>query len=178
MQQFTEVQTRKHQLRCPPWKTGAAFPSCPLLRAFPRGSWNAEAGSKVGSTTTAGFRELAEGPETSNWRGNLTGLRDTSFFPFPGEEWCQLGLATLRDGATMGTYSTRPSSTTVDMRTPYCEENSPDDGHIAPRAYHCSLVSLRIRRQSSAFSKHVFKSPKNDPMSRSQLLTTWFTRSC
>ena len=44
------------------------------------------------------------------------------------------------------------------MRTPYCEDDSPDDGRTAPRAYHCSLVSLTTRRRSGAFSKLVFRS--------------------
>ena len=54
------------------------------------------------------------------------------------------------------------------MRTPYWEDDSPDDGRTAPRAYHCSLVSLSTRRRSIAFSKHVFSSAMiwtDDPLS-------------
>ena len=50
------------------------------------------------------------------------------------------------------------SSTTVEIRTPYCEDDSTDDGRTAPKRYPCSLVSLTTRRRSSAFSKHVFRS--------------------
>ena len=57
-----------------------AFRSRPLFRDYPRGDWNAKAEAKVGSSTTARFRELAEGLENSNWRGNLIGHSDTFFF--------------------------------------------------------------------------------------------------
>ena len=59
----------------------------------------------------------------------------------------------------MGTKLTYPFSTTVDLRTPYCDEDSPDDYRTAPGAYHFSLVSLTRRRQSSAIPKQVFKDP-------------------
>ena len=51
-----------------------------------------------------------------------------------------------------------PSSTTVRMWTPYFEEGTSDDSSTAPSAYYCSLVSLMTLRQSTAFSKHVFRS--------------------
>ena len=62
-------------------------------------------------------------------------------------------------GWTNNTYSTCPSATTLDMRTPSSEEDSPDDYRTAPRTYHCSLVSLGTRHRSSAFSKHVCRPP-------------------
>ena len=62
---------------------GAALLSPPLFRVFPREDADAKVEAKEESSTTASFREPVEGLETSNWRGNLTGLRDTFFFPFP-----------------------------------------------------------------------------------------------
>ena len=49
------------------------------------------------------LKHMAEGLETSNWRGNITGLRDAFFFPFPWKERWRLCPAALRDGATTGT---------------------------------------------------------------------------
>ena len=57
-------QTDNNSHGIPPWKTGAAFISRSLFRGFPRGDSVAKAEAKVGSSTTAGFRELTKGLET------------------------------------------------------------------------------------------------------------------
>ena len=59
-------QSENNNYGIPPWKTGAALPSRPLFRLFPRQDSDAKAEAEVGSTTTTRFRELIEGLETSN----------------------------------------------------------------------------------------------------------------
>ena len=64
----------------PIWNTGAARRSRPLRRDFPREAGAAKADAKLGSPTKERFGGLAEGLETSNLRGNFTGLREIFLF--------------------------------------------------------------------------------------------------
>ena len=61
---------------------------------------------------------LTGGLDTSNLRGNLTGLRVIFLFLLLEGERILLGPGEPRAGGPTGTYSTRPSSTTSDILTP------------------------------------------------------------
>ena len=126
----------------PLWKTSEPLRSRPFLRDF-HVRQRFQDGSKSRMFENSAFSRSDRKTGNLKLRSKLTGLRDIFFFLFPGDECCRPGPATLRVGAATGTYSTCPSSTTVNMRTPYCEKHSPDDGLTAPSAHQCSLVSFK-----------------------------------
>ena len=76
------------------------------------------------------------------------------FLNFPEETRKLLGPGTLAEGALTGTYSTRPSSTTLEILTPDRDVEYSDDGLIPPTAYHCSCESFNILRRSRASLTH------------------------
>ena len=47
-----------------------------------------------------------------------------------------------------GTYSTRPSSTILEILTPDRDAESSEDGLMTPTAYHCSCEHLTALRRS------------------------------
>ena len=76
------------------------------------------------------------------------------FLKFPEETRQLLGPGTLAEGALTGTYSTRPSATTLQILTPDRDVESSDDGLIPPTAYHSSCESFNILRRSRASLTH------------------------
>ena len=87
-------------------------------RDFPRDVDAAKADAKLGSSTKDRLGGLAGGLDTSNLRGNFTGLRVIFLFLLLEGERILLGPGEPRAGGPTGTYSTRPSSTTSDILTP------------------------------------------------------------
>ena len=83
------------------------------------------------------------------------------FLNFTEETRKLLGPETLAEGALTGTYSTRPSSTTLEILTPDRDVESSDDGLIPPTAYHCSCESFNILRRSRASLTHPQTSATN-----------------
>ena len=176
MQQFRKPHMKQFQLRQPPWKTGSALQSHPLLRDTRRLRF--QSGSKCR------ISDYGASLRRDGRTGNLNSARQLHrspgqfLFPFPGDECCRLVPATLRVGAATGPKSTCPSSTTVETRTLNCEEVSSDDGLTVPKEYHWSLASFTIRLGSSAFSKHVFKSVKIWPGKSLSTLDHGHTQKC
>ena len=76
------------------------------------------------------------------------------FLNFPEETRKLLGPGTLAERALTGNYSTRSSSTTLQILTPDRDVESSDDGLIPPTAYHCSCESFNILRRSRASFTH------------------------
>ena len=76
------------------------------------------------------------------------------FLNFPEETRKLLGPGTIAEGALTGTYSTRPSSTILEILTPDRDVESSDDGLIPPTAYHCSCESFNILRRLRASLTH------------------------
>ena len=101
----------------------------------------AKADAKLGSSTKERLGGLAGGLETSNLRGNFTGLRVTFLFRLLEGEWILLGPGGPRAGGATGTYSTRPSSTTSVILTPGLDAVSLRG---VPPWYRRLLVSLAI----------------------------------
>ena len=139
----------------PNWNTGAARRSRPLRRDFPREAGADTADAKLESSTRERLGGLAGGLETSDLRGNFTGLRMTFLFRLLEEERILLGPGGPRSGAATGTYSTRPSSTTSDILTPGLEAVSLLG---VPPWYQRSLVSLAVRRRNTTQSEHEHRS--------------------
>ena len=108
----------------PIWNTGAARRLRPLRRDFPRGDDAAKAEAKLGSSITDRLGGLTGGLDTSNLRGNFTGLRVIFLFLLLEGELILLGPGEPRTGGQTGTYSTRPSSTTSDILTPGLDGDS------------------------------------------------------
>ena len=54
----------------------------------------------------------------------------------PDETRILLDPGVLMEGTLKGTYSTRPSSTVLDIFTPKRDAESSDDGLMPPNAYH------------------------------------------
>ena len=79
---------------------------------------NCKADAKLGSSTKDCPWGLAGGLETSNLRGNFTGLREIFLFRLLGEERILLGPGGPRTGEVTDTYSTSHSSTTSEILTP------------------------------------------------------------
>ena len=139
----------------PIWDTGAARRSRPLRRDFPREVDAAKADAKLGSSTKDRLGGLAGGLDTSNLRGNFTGLGVIFFFLLLEGERILLGPGERRAGGPTGTYSTRPSSTTSDILTPGLEAVSLRG---VPLWYQRSLVSLAARRRNTIRSQQAHRS--------------------
>ena len=54
------------------------------------------------------------------------------------------------EGTLTGTYSTRPSSTILEILTPERDAESSEDGLMPPTAYHCPCESMIALRRSTA----------------------------
>ena len=117
---------------------------------FPREVDAAKADAKLRSSTKERLGGLAGGLETSNLRGNFTGLRVTFLFRLLEEEWIRLGPGGPRAGGATGAYSTRRSSTTSDILTPGFDAVSLRG---VPPWYQRSLVSLAERRRNTTRSQ-------------------------
>ena len=115
----------------------------PTPTRLPARSWCCQSRAKLGSSTKARVEGLVGGLETSNLRGNFTGLQVTFLFRLLEEERILLSPGGPRSGAATGTYSTRPSATTSDILTPGLEAAS---FLGVPPWYQRSLVSLAVRR--------------------------------
>ena len=139
----------------PIWKTGAARRSRPLRGDFSREAGAAKADAKLGSATKERLGGLAGGLETSNLRGNFTGLRVFFLFRLLEEELILLGPGGPRAGGATGTYSTRPSSTTSDILTPGLDAVSLRE---VPPWNQRSLVSLVMRRRNTTQSQQAHRS--------------------
>ena len=74
----------------------------PLRRDFPREAGAAKADAKLGSSAKERPWGLAGGVETSNLRGNVTGLRQIFLFRLLKEERILLGPGGPRTGAATG----------------------------------------------------------------------------
>ena len=134
----------------PIWNTGAARRLRPLRRDFMRGDDAAKAEAKLGSSTKDRLGGLTGGLDTSNLRGNFTGLRVIFLFLLLEGELILLGPGEPRTGGQTGTYSTRPSSTTSDILTPGL------DGDATREALpwcQRSLVSFAERRRRTTRSQ-------------------------
>ena len=127
----------------PIWNTGAARRSHPLRQDFPREVDAAKADAKLGSSTNERLGGLAGGLDTSNLRGNFTGLPLIFLFLLLEGERIWLDPGEPRAGGPTGTYSTRPSSTTSDILTPGLDAVSLRG---VPPWYQRSLVSFEERR--------------------------------
>ena len=120
----------------------------PLSRDFFQDCWRSKAALKPKSSTTRCCLDD---------RGRLAiserisaGLRLIFFLlDFPEETRKLLGPGTLTEAALTGTYSTRPSSTTLEILTPDRDAESSEDGLMPPTTYHCSCESLCALRRSS-----------------------------
>ena len=139
----------------PIWNTGAARRSRQFRRYFPREVHAAKADAKLGSSTKDRLGGLARGLDTSNLRGNFTGLRVIFLFPLLEGERTLLGLGEPRAGGPTGTYSTRPSSTTSDILTPGLDAVS---FRGVPLWYQRSLVSLVAQRCNTTRSQQAHRS--------------------
>ena len=139
----------------PIWNIGAARRSRPLRRDFPREVDAAKADAKLGSSTKERLGGLAGGLDTSNLRGNFTGLRVIFLFHLLEGERILLGPGEPRAGGPTGTYSTRPSSTTSDILTPGLDAVSLRG---VPPWYQRSLVSLVARQRNTTQSQQAHRS--------------------
>ena len=119
----------------PLWKTGADRPSRPLRLDVPQDHWCSNAESNLGSSVADLFLSVSGGLQFSNLLGNSTGQWVTFFcFAFPEEARKLLGPGKLAEGALRGTYSTRPSSITIEIRTPDQDGESSDNDLTPPAA--------------------------------------------
>ena len=134
----------------PIWNTGAARRLRPLRRDFPREDGTAKAEAKLGSSTKDRLGGLTGGLDTSNLRGNFTGLRVIFLFLLLEGELILLGPGEPRTGGQTGTYSTRPSSTTSNILTPGLDV---DSTRGALPWCQRSLVSLAERRRRTTRSQ-------------------------
>ena len=108
-----------------------------------------------GSSTRERLWGLAGGLETSNLRGNFTGLRVIFLFCLVEEELILHGPGGPRAGRATSTYSTRPSSTTSDIFTPGLDAVSLRG---VPPWYQRSLVSSAVRRRDTTRSQQAHNS--------------------
>ena len=137
----------------PPWNTGAALRFLSLRRNFLPDCCRSNAALKLKSSIRRCCWDAGWELATSNRL--FTGLRlMLLFLDFPEETRKLLGPGTLAEGALTGTYSTRPSSTTLEILTPDRDAESSDDGLIPPTAYHCSWESFNTLRRSRASLTH------------------------
>ena len=137
----------------PPWNTGAALRFLSLRRDFLQDCWRSKAALNFISSTRRCRWDVAGGLEIS--KRLITGLRlMLLFLNFPEETRKLLGPGTLAEGALTGTYSTRLSSTTLEILTPDRDVESSDDNLIPPTAYHCSCESFNILRRSRTSLTH------------------------
>ena len=114
---------------------------------FLQDCWWSKAALKPKSSTTP-WRWDDEGRLAISKR-LLTGLRLIFLFmDFPEETLRLLAPGVVREGTLLGTYSTRPYSTTLEILTPDRDPESSEDGLMPATAYHCSWVSLTALRPS------------------------------
>ena len=116
---------------------------------------------KIGSSAKDRFWGVTGGLAILKRRSCFTVLREYFIFPFIGGERIRLGPGSLRNETLTGSKSTCISSTTVEIRTPYCDVDSLEDGFIPPRANHWSVASFTIQRRSSAFPRRIRKSVRH-----------------
>ena len=146
-------RTRSINYGSPPWNTGAAIRFLSLRHDFLQDCWRSKAALKPISSTGRCCCKTGGGLEIS--KRLFTGLRlMLLFLNFPEETRTLLGPVTLVEGALTGKYSTRPSSTTLEILTPDRDVEPSDDGLIPPTAYHCSCESFNILRRSRASLTH------------------------
>ena len=138
-------RTRSINYGSPSWNTGAALRFLSLRRDFLQDCWRSKAALKPISSTRRCCCKAGGGLEIS--KRLFTGLRlMLLFLNFPEETRKLLGPGTLVEGALTGTYSTRPSSTTLEILTPDRDVEPSVDALIPPTAYHCSCESFNILR--------------------------------
>ena len=137
----------------PLWNTGAALQFLSLRRDFLQDCWRSKTALKFKSSTRRCCWDA--GGELAISKRLFTGLRlMLLFFDFPEETRKLLGPGTLAEGALTGTYSTRSSSTILEILTPHRDVKSSDDGLMPPTAYHSSCESFTILRRSRASVTH------------------------
>ena len=103
---------------------------------------------------------IASGDRLEVWKFKISaatslGSQRSFFFRLQGEEWILLGPRGQRAEELIGTYSTRPSSTTSDILTPGLDALSLRG---VPLWYQRSLVSLVLRRRSTTRSQQAHRS--------------------
>ena len=141
----------------PPWKIGAALRFHSLRRDFLKDCWRSKAAPKPKSSTIRCCWDAGGGLSTS--KRLFTGLRImVLFFDYPEESRRLLGPGEMGKGTRTGTYSTRPSSTILEILTPDRDVESSDDGLMPPTAHHCSCESFTTLRRSRASLKHPHRS--------------------
>ena len=149
-EQFQNWTRNNNSYGNPPWKTEAALRLHPLCRDSLLGCWRARAALKPKSSTTQCCWGDREGLAIS--KRLFTGLRLIFLFlDIPEETRKLLGPGTLTEGTLTGTYSTRPSSTILQILTPDRDAESSEDGLMPPTAYHCSCESLTALHRSTAW---------------------------
>ena len=137
----------------PPWNTGAALRFLSLRRDFLQDCWRSKAALKLKSSTKRCCWDVGGGLEFS--KRLFTGLPlMLLLLNFPEETRKLLGPGSLVEEALTGTYSTRPSSTTLEILTPDRDVEPSEDCLIPPTAYHCSCESFNNLRRSRASLTH------------------------
>ena len=100
-------------------------------------------------------RVPARGLENTTFRGTFMGHWEILHFFLLGEERYLLAPGGQRAGEASATYSTHPSSTTSETRTPDLDAVSFLE---VPPWYHRSLVSLAVRRCSTTWIQQARRS--------------------
>ena len=153
IEQFQSWRSNNSIYGNPPKKTGAALRFRQLRPVFLQVCWRSKAALKPKTSSTRCCWDNEGGLVVS--KRLFTGLcLIFFFFNFPEETRWLLGPGVLMERTLRGTSSTRPSSTILEILTPYRDAECSADGLIPPTAYHCSCESLTAIRRSTAWFTH------------------------
>ena len=148
----------------------------PVLRDFPRGGWDAKAEAKSNFWPNRVSEAWRKDWKPQSDAATSLDCRTLSFSLFLEKN--VVGSDQQLYGMEQQRARNQPGPLPRLLICGHRIVNSPHDGLTTPKTYHCSPVLLTARRWSSAFSKRVIRSKKNQARQyRSPFLTVGHTQN-